>query len=83
MGMFKDFHAQKLDIKRLNYGIITLLPKVKDANWLQQYMPICLLNYLYKWFTKVLTMRLDPIEARVIHRVQSAFIGGGISCLMF
>jgi hypothetical protein len=29
--VFKDLYEGTLDIKRLNYGIITLLPKVKDA----------------------------------------------------
>jgi hypothetical protein len=31
LEMFTDFYEGTLDIKRLNYGIITLLPKVKDA----------------------------------------------------
>jgi mannosylglycoprotein endo-beta-mannosidase len=29
--LFNDFHDSKTDISRLNYGIITLLPKIKDA----------------------------------------------------
>jgi hypothetical protein len=29
LEMFKDFHGGRLDIKRLNYGIITLIPKSK------------------------------------------------------
>ena len=29
--LFEDFHQGNLDVKRLNYGIITLLPKVTDA----------------------------------------------------
>lgn len=32
MELFNDFHQGKLDVRRLNYGIITLLPKVNDAN---------------------------------------------------
>jgi hypothetical protein len=65
-----------LDIKRLNYGIMTLLPKVKNVVKIEQFRPICLLNYLYKWFTKVLTIRLEPIAGRIVHIAQSAFIGG-------
>ena len=30
-GLLDDFHSGNLDISRLNYGIITLVPKVKDA----------------------------------------------------
>ena len=29
--LFENFHEGKLDVSRLNYGIITLLPKVHDA----------------------------------------------------
>lgn len=31
-NMFTDFYNGKLDIKRLNYGVITLVPKLKEAN---------------------------------------------------
>jgi hypothetical protein len=67
-----------MDIKRLNYGIITLIPKTKEAVRIQQYKPICLLNCLYKWFIKLLTSRLEGVADRLIHRNQVAFIGGGI-----
>jgi hypothetical protein len=30
--LFDDFYHMRLDIGRFNYGIITLLPKIKDAN---------------------------------------------------
>lgn len=35
--MFKDFWENKLDIKRLNYGVITLIPKLRDANNIDQF----------------------------------------------
>jgi mannosylglycoprotein endo-beta-mannosidase len=44
LEMFNDFHDGRLDDSRLNYGVITLLPKVKDAEKIQQFRPICLLN---------------------------------------
>jgi hypothetical protein len=31
LEMFGDFYGVKLDIKRINYGIITLIPKSKEA----------------------------------------------------
>jgi hypothetical protein len=34
--LFQDFYMGVLDIKRINYGIITLLPKVKYATKIQQ-----------------------------------------------
>jgi hypothetical protein len=32
LAMVQDFHKGDLDIKRLNYGVITLVPKIKEAN---------------------------------------------------
>jgi hypothetical protein len=52
LELFEDFYLGNLDIKRINYGIITLLPKTKEASMIQQFRSICLLNCLYKWFTK-------------------------------
>ena len=47
MMLFDWFHDNKLDVQRLNYGIITLLPKVVGANNIQQFMPICLIRCIY------------------------------------
>lgn len=46
--------------------MITLVPKVKEAETIKQYRPICLLNVDYKGFTKVLTERLTPIAKKAI-----------------
>ena len=66
LAMFDDFYKGKLDIKRLNYGVITLMPKVKEANNIKQYRPICLLNVDFKVFTKALNNRSTPIAKEVI-----------------
>jgi hypothetical protein len=63
-----------LDIKRLNYGIITLVPKLKEANNIKQ--PICLLNIDYKGITKVLTDRFTPLAKEVIGNNQTGFVKG-------
>jgi hypothetical protein len=65
-----------LDINRINYGIIILLPKVKEAEKIQYFRPICLLNCLYKWFTKCLTIRLEHVVAIIIYKSQTTFIKG-------
>lgn len=74
--MFHEFHCGRLDIQRLNYGVITLLPKLKDSSKIQQFRPICLLNCLYKLITKVLTIRLGLVINRLISIHQNAFIPG-------
>jgi hypothetical protein len=66
--LFFDFYCGTLDIKRLNYGTITLLPKVNEASRIQQFKPICLLDCLYKWFTKCLTLRLEQVAGRLIFK---------------
>jgi hypothetical protein len=37
MQLFADFHDGKVEICRINYGVITLLPKVADAARIQQF----------------------------------------------
>jgi hypothetical protein len=74
--MFQDLYNDQLDIKRLNYGVITLIPKLKEANNIKQYRPICLLNVDYKCFTKALTNRLVPVARKRIGKNQTGFIKG-------
>lgn len=59
INMFQYFHDGNLDVSHINYGIITLLPKLKEASKIQQFRHICLLNYLCKWITKTLTMMIE------------------------
>jgi hypothetical protein len=37
--LFADFYLGRMDIKRINYGIITLLLKSKEASIIQQFRP--------------------------------------------
>lgn len=78
MLLFEWFHDNKLDVQRLNNGIITLLPKLVGANKIQQFHPICLLRCIYKLITKVLTIRLEPFVDILFSRHQNAFIKKGI-----
>jgi hypothetical protein len=75
-ALFEDLHKGLLDIKRLNYGAITLVPKVKEAHTTKQYRPICLLNVDYKWITKTLTNRLVPVGQKIIDPNQTGFVKG-------
>jgi hypothetical protein len=53
LAMFHEFHKDTLDLFSLNFGIITLIPKIENATKIQQYRPICALNVSFKIFTKV------------------------------
>jgi hypothetical protein len=61
MALFDDFHEDKLPLFSLNFGVITLLSKTKEAIKIQQYRPICLLNVSFKIFTKVATNRINKV----------------------
>jgi hypothetical protein len=56
---FIKFHEGNLDVQRLNYGVITLLPKMADANKIHLFRPICLLRCIYKLIIKTLTISLE------------------------
>ena len=76
IALIEEFARGKINIARLNYVIITLVPKTADAKQIQKFRPICLLNVSFKIITKVLMNRLNLVAADVISPVQTAFIKG-------
>jgi hypothetical protein len=74
--MFKDFSSGNLDLYRLNFALITIIPKEKDARTMNKFRPISLLNCSYKIFTKVLTNRISGIADRLVASNQTTFIKG-------
>jgi hypothetical protein len=61
---------------RLNFGEINLLPKINEAERIQEYQPICLLNVSFKSFTKVDMFRLNTLADHVVRPSQTAFMQG-------
>jgi hypothetical protein len=76
MALFADFHQGSLQLNRLNFEMIILLPRKKDAKVIQQYRPICLLNVSFKIFTKVATNRVTTIAQKIINPTQTTFLPG-------
>ena len=74
MAMFQDFHRHNLPLFSLNFGVITLLPKLKEVKMIQQFRPICMQNVSFKIFTKVVANRLTIVANRIIRPSQSAFL---------
>jgi hypothetical protein len=60
-------HAGQLDFFCLTFGEIIFLSKVNEAERIQQYRPICLLNVNFKIFTKTGTTRLNSVADHVVH----------------
>jgi hypothetical protein len=76
MEMFDDLFHGRLDLYRLNFALITIIPKEKDARTMNKFRPISLLNCSYKTFTRVLTSRMAKVVDRLIASNQTAFIKG-------
>ena len=56
------------------HSFITLIPKVKNPEYVAQFRPISLSNVLYRIFSKVLANRLKIIMPQLILEHQSAFM---------
>src|SRR6266542_370323 len=76
MEMFASLQAGRLDLFHINFGEIILLPKINDAERIQQYRPICLLNVSFKIFTKTATIRLNSVADHVVRSTQTTFMQG-------
>ena len=76
MSIFDHFNAGTLDVQRLNYGVIYLLPKVSSVERIQQFRPICLLRCPYKLITKTMDRRVEKYVDKLISLSQNAFVKG-------
>ncbi|KAE8781819.1 Signal recognition particle 54 kDa protein, chloroplastic [Hordeum vulgare] len=52
MPMFQEFYIGTLDMGRINFGIIALIPKVVGASDIRQFRPITVINVLARIFAK-------------------------------
>jgi hypothetical protein len=76
MALFHEFYKGELPLFSLNFGIITLLPKEKEAKQIQQFRPICLLNVSFKNFTKAMMNRMALVAQKIIRPLQITFMSG-------
>lgn len=74
--LVNDFMRGHIDIKRLNYGVLALIPKVDGADTIRQYRPITLINVSFRLFAKGFATRLAPVAHKVIDPNQTTFIKG-------
>ncbi|GJW16088.1 RNA-directed DNA polymerase, eukaryota, reverse transcriptase zinc-binding domain protein [Tanacetum coccineum] len=71
--------VSKYEIKRAfpkgsNSSFITLIPKTRDANMVNDFRPISLIGSMYKIIAKILANRLVLVLGDLVNEVQSAFI---------
>jgi hypothetical protein len=76
MQMFHDLHNGDIPLFSLNFDVITLLPKTQEANKIQQYRPIYLLNMSFTIFMKVATIQVNSVADNIISPSQTAFMRG-------
>ena len=71
-----EFYVNGVIPKGCNASFITLIPKVADPQFLNDYRPISLIGCIYKIVSKVLANRMKRVMHLIIHETQSAFIEG-------
>ncbi|KAE8767428.1 hypothetical protein D1007_61195 [Hordeum vulgare] len=76
MPMFHEFYIGTLDMGRINFGAIALIPKLVGASDIRQFRPITVINVLARIFAKVCATRLSPVAEWIAHHLQSAFLKG-------
>jgi hypothetical protein len=72
--VFDDFVNGNLDIGRLNFGTISLLPKCEDDLVIQKFRSIYLMNTSLKIVTKGMNNRLALVVEHIIDKTQTAFM---------
>jgi hypothetical protein len=54
MALVREFEKGRVNLTRLNYALITLIPTEEGANVLKKFRPISLINCSIKIFGKAL-----------------------------
>nr|GEY08285.1 RNA-directed DNA polymerase, eukaryota, reverse transcriptase zinc-binding domain protein [Tanacetum cinerariifolium] len=62
--------------KGCNSSFVTLIPKIIDAKFVNDFRPISLIGCVYKVVTKVLANRLVSVIEDLVSDTQSAFVAG-------
>jgi hypothetical protein len=76
MAMVRSFERGEINIARINYATIILIPKEDEATTLKKFRHISLINCSFKIFSKALNNRLEMICDRLLAPNQTAFVRG-------
>jgi hypothetical protein len=74
MALVRSFDKGDLNINRINYARIILIPKEEGARSLKKFRPISLINCSLKIFAKALNNRLERVGDRLLAPNQTAFV---------
>jgi hypothetical protein len=78
LNLLNSFVLGTVDVSRLNFGILSLIPKVSGADSIKQYRPIALINVVFKFIAKAFATRLAPVVHRIIAPSQMVFFKGRV-----
>lgn len=70
----KHIFTERAVPEYLNKTLITLIPKNRHLETLNNYRPISLCNTIYKMVTKIIVARMRPLLPNLISPLQSAFV---------
>jgi Reverse transcriptase (RNA-dependent DNA polymerase) len=76
MLLLQHFYTQSLNVSKLNHAMLCLIPKESNAQVIQKFRPISLVDCSYKIISKVLTNKLIGCVGRLVDPAQAAFIPG-------
>jgi hypothetical protein len=76
IALVRGFEKCEINLARLNYAMIILIPKEEEAKTLKKFRSISLINCSFKIFTKALNTRLESICNRLIAPNQNVFVKG-------
>jgi hypothetical protein len=74
--MIDDLWAGRLNLGRLNYGVVILIPQIDDTHKIKQYRPISLLDVIFNIVTIILMGRLTLMSTKLTHPTQTTFVLG-------
>lgn len=85
-AIIKGFALGQVNISRINYAILALIPKKVGADKISQFRPIALINVIFKLVAKCYALRLGPVAQKIVDRAQTAFLKDrvileGVLCL--
>lgn len=76
MHLCEDFFAGKVNLERINWACIALIPKVFSPASPRDFRPISLINSSLKIISKILASRLSTVMDSLVDHAQSAFLKG-------
>ena len=69
-----EFMETRRILKAINMAWVALIPKFRNPQMIDEYVPISMFGALYKIISKVLESKLKSILPRLIDESQSTFV---------